>query len=109
MPAVRIGNGWVSAEPTDTTDHMGKPVWRYAIDADGLEYEAEDLAGWGNSREMLATLLTFLGAAAEAHDYELRTGRESDNGDLFPARVMEWAHQNIDEIAMAAYELEEGA
>lgn len=59
------------------------------------------------TQEMLATLLTFLGAAAESYSYRQRTGRNGENEDLFPAPVVEWAYQNSDELSMLAMELEE--
>ena len=56
---------------------------------------------------MMASLCSFLGAAAEAYSYAMRTGRESDNADLFSQAVTEWASQNSDELGMIACELEE--
>ncbi len=48
----------------------------------------------------LAALLSFLGAAGDAYSSEMR-GQESENSDLFPPVVMEWAYVNVDEIACA--------
>jgi hypothetical protein len=46
----------------------------------------------------MESLLSFLTAAAESYGYTMRTGRESDNSDLFPAFIVEWAYQNDSEI-----------
>lgn len=65
----------------------------------------------GDPEQMLATLCTFLSAAAEAADYAMRTGTAlsaTENGDLFPHAVVMLASQESDEIAMLAVELEEG-
>jgi hypothetical protein len=58
----------------------------------------------GTEREGMASLLSFLTAAAEAYGYTMRTGRESDNSDLFPAFITEWAYQNADEISIASFD-----
>lgn len=42
-----------------------------------------------NDRDMLRSLLSFLGAAIEGAEYRARTGRESDNEDLFPAEMID--------------------
>jgi len=107
MAGVRVGDGWVGVEPAEgMVDHYGKPAWRYQILAEGIEHEGNDLHGWGDAREMCASLLCFLGAAAEAYRAGMG-GRESDNADLFPAPIMEWAYQNEDELSLLACELED--
>lgn len=64
--------------------------------------EGYDLrTGVGHGRDIngiVNSLLGFLGAAAEAVSYADRTGRASDNADLFPPAVMEWANANEDAI-----------
>lgn len=67
----------------------------------GYVYRSRDMKSGcqgGTEREGLETLMGFLGAAAEAYSYTMRTGRESDNADLFPAFITEWAYQNDSEI-----------
>jgi len=46
-----------------------------------------------NDGQALATLLSFLGAFAEAVDVTRRAGIESDNLDMFPEQLQEWAYQ----------------
>ena len=75
----------------------------------GFIYRNRDLRSGcqgGDERQGMESLLSFLGAAAESYGYTMRTGRESDNSELFPAFIVEWAYQNADEISMAQYELE---
>lgn len=104
MPALQIGGAWVQIEPTGRTGDYGKGVWRITLDLpDGTFYLSEDLQGHGGLQEMFETCLSFLGAAAEAWQY----GPDSDNYDMFPPAIMEWAAQESDEIGMLQCEIEE--
>lgn len=91
-------------------DLDGRVNYRYWIDSDdGQEFYGEDLSsgiGGGSLQDGLESLLSFMGAAAEAYAYEQR-GRKSDNGELFPAWLMEACYVNSDELQMAQCELEE--
>lgn len=79
-------------------------AWRYVVtDADGAELvDGADLRMLSDAEPAatLATLISFLTAAAESHDYEMRTGREGENASLFPPACVEWAYQNSDELIM---------
>lgn len=55
----------------------------------------------------MATTLAFLYAGGESYLYEMRYGH-SDNSDLYPHNVREWAYQNMDEIQMGQLDFEEG-
>lgn len=107
MAGVAVPGGSLSVEPSGDHDRMGKPQWFYAIDVDGWSEKGADLYGWGDHREMVGTLLSFLSAAAESYNYRMRTGRPSENEDLFPARVVEWAHQHSDELSTIQFEIED--
>jgi len=113
LPGVSVGNGYISIEYSDRapSGYGRAERFRYYIDIDGAdEHTADDLqtgAYGGGLQEGLSTLLSFLCAAAEAHDYTAHTGRASDNDDLFPAYIAEWALEHSDEIAMLQVELEE--
>ena len=113
MAGIQVGDGTISIEYGKSVDRHGRHNYHYCIDfPDGenhpyLElHEGEDLSGFGGLQEGLRSLLSFLSAAADAYWYEM-SGRESDNGDLFPPAVMEWAYRNSDAIEMAEMELEE--
>lgn len=117
MAGVHIGEGAdlceISIQPSGKTDHRGAPRWSYFLDIPfaGVnrtrEHTGDDLAGWGDAREMLGTLLSFLTACTEARSYRQRTGRDSENEDLFPDYVAEWAQQHSYELSMLSLELEE--
>ena len=109
MPGVRVADSFVSIE-CDNYTRDGRQAYRYHIDTPTFEYSGGDLksgVGNGTLQSGLASLLAFLGAAAEAYSYTMRTGRESDNSDLFPAHVTEWAYQHSDELSMIGCELDE--
>lgn len=59
----------------------------------------------GTAREMLGSLLSFLGAAAESYAHSGPFDM-SENGDLFSAPIVEWAHQCSDELSMLQFEIE---
>jgi len=107
LPAVKIGEVTISIEPTNATDHHGKTKWRYYLDGPSFEESGSDLAGWGNTQEMMECLLSFLEAAAESYRYNGNAMKEDSNTDLFPENVCEWAYSNSDEIGMLRFELEE--
>lgn len=107
LPGVQIGDGFISVQPLGYRDPNGRMVWRYYIDLPKGEYAAQDLKTHEGTQGTLATLLTFLSAAAESYGYRQRTGQRAENEDLFPDAIVAWAHQNSDEISMLAFELEE--
>lgn len=112
MEKIEIGNATILLDAVDT-DRDGRTVYGYSIRIGGVEptYQARDLKSGcqgGTEREGLASLLSFLSAAAESRQYRERTGRGGDNEDLFPAEVVDWACQFSDEIAVASLELEGG-
>jgi len=111
-PGIVIGGATIGIDYKTHCDVEYRTRYRWTIDLpNGEEFEGDDLmsgSGGGSLQEGLLSLLSFLGAAGEGLGYETRTGRKSDNSDLFPAAVVEWAAQNSDEIAAAQWELEEG-
>lgn len=110
LPGVRIGDAELSIEYAKRPGHEGRTRYQWHLDIPAGEFAGDDLqsgAQGGSLQSGLASLLSFLGAAGEAYAYQMRTGHESDNADLFPAPVMEWAHQYSDELGMLACEIEE--
>lgn len=100
LPGIKVEDGFISLEPTERCREYGKPIWKWYVDIPAGEFEGDDLAGWGDHKEMMASMLSFLGAAAESYP-------DGENADLFPPPVVEWAHQNSDEIAILSMDLEE--
>ncbi len=107
LPALKIGDAWISLEAIGCRDN--RLVYRWYIDLpNGEEFSEADLSSPRDDlQEMFATLLDFLSACAEGIAYQTRTGRESENSDLFPAAVGQWATENSDEISILACEIEE--
>lgn len=113
MAAVRVGDAGatIHIEPHGR-DLENRAVCRYVIeDNDGTVLDdATDLrSGAGDdfdARKMMATLLSFLAAAAESYRYTTY-GQTSENADLFPPDVTEWAYQYDGELAALALELDE--
>jgi len=106
MAGIEIGDGTISIEYGKSVGRYGRHNYHYCLDFPDGEYEGEDLSGFGGLQEGLRSLLSVLSAAADAYRYEME-GKESDNGDIFPPAVMEWAYRNSDAIEMAEIDLEE--
>lgn len=93
------GPSWISIDVGEPGQY-GRCGADYHIDTPEWEYSNDDISGLGGPVDFLENLLGFLGAAAEAYRC-----RESDNSDLFPPHIMEWAYLNSDEISMAQCDL----
>jgi hypothetical protein len=109
LPALRIADATISLERAGRTSD-GRDRFRYYIDTPAFEHVGDDLnsgVGGCSTQEAFGSLLSFLGACGESVAYARRTGRDSDNADLFPPEVAEWCDQNSDDISMLACELEE--
>lgn len=111
-PGVRIGSAsWVTISYSQRPGREGRVRYRWTIIRDGLRDETHDdiQSGCqgGNLRDGLSSLLTFLGAFAEANrpHYGERVDRE--NCDLFPECLADWACLHASEIKMAAAAIEE--
>lgn len=110
MAGIDVGNGTLSVEYGKQGPY-GRHNYNYAIDVDPplpnhpCGYENDDLEGLGNLQDGLTSLLSFLNAAAEAYRYTM-TSRTSENEDLFPPEIMEWAYVNQNEIEAALWDLE---
>ena len=102
MPGVKIGDAFVSIGYAGRKDHRGANVFRWFVDLGDQEFSGDDLSGHVGLQGGLEDLLCFLGAFAEAQGYP-----DSENRDMFPEGLAEWAQQNSDEIGMMQIELEE--
>lgn len=118
MAGIKIGNGTISIGYADREGDDNRIRYQWYIDIDGAEYSSDDLQsgnpvrGCNNGIQSgLASLLSFLGAAAESYAYDIRRGGDGtkgENSELFPLPVVQWAHMNSDEITMYSMELDEG-
>ena len=108
---VRVGGGWITVGYAKRDGRDGRTRYRWEIIfPDGSDASDDDLQSGCQGGDLmggLESLLSFLGAAAEAYRYQMGTGRESDNADLFPAHVVEWAYQHDSEISCLQCEIEE--
>ena len=64
--------------------------------------------GFTNTVSIFESMLTFLSAAGEAWNHKERTGHYSDNLELFPAYMCEWAGDNLSAIDLMSIEVERG-
>lgn len=108
IDGVRIGVTFAGMRPGD--DGQTYAAYHWQVNLPGEVHGATDIHGPLTGRDpgpksMLGTLVVFLEAAAEAYAYEMRGGT-SENRDLFPEPVTEWAYQHSDELAMLALDLE---
>jgi hypothetical protein len=110
LPAVRVGNDWVSIK-LGWIYPKGRQAYDITIDThDGKEFSVMDIMSGcqgGSLQEGMASFFSFLSAAIEGKRFQERTGRESDNADLFSPEILEWAEENCGDIEMLACELEE--
>ena len=110
--SVRIEDGIITVRDTGECSHDGRPVYRWTVALDsGQEWTNRDLCGprmgpEPSEVEMLSTLLGFLSAALESREYHERTGTKTENEDLFPSALIDWAAPHSDEISMLCVELD---
>ena len=93
----------------------GRSVYHYRIKIPGHPaHIADDLKSGRTSNptlnEGLENLLSFLGAAGESFDYNVRENKDQSdpdsNASLFPIHISEWASKNSDDITMEQIDLE---
>jgi len=115
LAGVKIGPDSIISIDYSRKGHSERPAasrtcYVFWIDTPDFSFTDSDIRSGcqgGNLREGLISLLSFLSAAAESHSCRIQTGRIGENEDLFPAHVVEWAHQHSDEISMLGLEIEE--
>ena len=107
-PALKIGDSTLHLTDVQFAE-QGRDQATFLLVTPEFEYEDDQLrSGSGGFISIVAafdTFLSFLEAAAEAEEYEVRTGEELDDSDLFPPHVTEWALLNKDEISTVHSEI----
>ena len=100
LPAVKIGDSWLSFEPVAKVFYLDTPDGDYVLT--GFRFPENT-----SIEETLSTCLAFMMAAAEAQD-AADAGRFCDyNDDIFPLDIMRWCQENASEIGCVQYELED--
>jgi len=103
LPGARIGEAEISIEYAHVTP-TGQQCYHWFIDLKNSWHckntDLHSAAGGGTLQEGLESLLGFLGAFAEAIQYEKRTGEKCEESDLFPVGLTDWAIANVEEITM---------
>lgn len=103
VPGLNIGDTFLNLLGVMNTDE-GRQVANLVLDfPDGSTYEDSTLqsgcGGFKGCVELFETYLSFLLACVEGYEYEQHNpGYRSDNSDLFPPHIREWAVDNKLEI-----------
>lgn len=118
LPALKIGNATLSLENISKRDMEGRQSATFILDLpNGQEYLDSSLQSGcqgfyginGRVQDIFTTYLSFLDAAVESYKYcgSVYTNYPDENMSMFPEYVVEWAAENIDEISMLQYDIEE--
>jgi hypothetical protein len=110
---VPVGGGWITCGYSRNAGDFTRTRYRWEIIfPDGSDCSGDDMQSGsqgGNLTQGLASLLSFLGAAAESRQYRERVGSalfEDSNEAIFPTNVVDFVCQHSDEIGALAYEIE---
>lgn len=98
LPGVPIGDAAISIEYSDRPGDQGRTRYMYHIDRPNYTHSNDDLqsgSGGGTLQSGLSSLMSFLAAFAETYRYP-----NSENADLFPAELHEWAYLNDDKFSL---------
>ena len=117
-PSLRIGGAWVCLELTGRYSGDGRAIYQWSIILpDGTEHSGDDLksgCAGGDLLEGFKSLLSFLGACAEAMRYARHKRQDApwndpdSNASLFPEAVALWCDEcGSDAFSMLELELEE--
>lgn len=114
---LRTGDLAVTVDYGDSRDADGRQSYRWCVTIlgpQGGSWSDADLNGPAcgadpEPREMLGTLLAFVGAALESRGYRERTGRAGENEGRFPATMLDAIEPYADTLALIQCELEETA
>ena len=107
-PALKIGDSTLHLTDVQLAE-QGRDQATFLLVTPEFEYQDDQLrsgsGGFISTVAAFEAFLSFLEAAAEAEEYEVRTGMKSDNSDLFPPHVTEWALLNKDEMSLVHSEI----
>lgn len=115
MHTVNVGDSTVTVESIGNEwqpwDQAFRQRYSYSIVTPEWRFDGDDIrSGVGanvDEADAARSLFSFLGAAAEAYRAVTFDRRASENIDLFPPHVNEWAYMNDDEIGLLALDEED--
>jgi hypothetical protein len=109
LPALRIGDALLSLESVALANCRSRAVFVLDIGEQSchLSDVASGMQGFRSVVEPFETMLSYMGACAEAISYTKRTGQASDNGSMFSPFVAQWCADNESAISMLAHELQD--
>jgi len=107
-PGIKIGDGILHLTDVQVAEE-GRDLATFLLVTPEFEYVGDQLrSGVGGFQSTVGIFVSFLGfmlAAVESAEYEMRTGLQGENTDLFPKHVVEWALEHKDAIEMAICEI----
>ena len=98
LPGIRIGGAWLSVDYAKEQNQQYRTYVYY------LDFAGKEFTGTCNSpnyyglQKGLETLLNFLGVFEIAVRYNKATGHKSEELELFPKELANWAMENNTEI-----------
>lgn len=108
LAGLQVGSAFISIEYQGghSKDTKGRQLFTVFFDLGDREHEFE-VSGFGGLQPALNSAVLFFAACGEGRRFETQTGRSSENSDLFPDWVGQWAEEASDELALYGCELEE--
>lgn len=104
LPGIRVAEAWVSVETTGKANRYSVPEWRWFIDGPDFTDEGGELWTFGDHRDALGTLLTFLAAWSDPGS-GIHDPGDPDHVSPFDAATLKWAAENNDEITITENDL----
>lgn len=105
VPGLRIGDATLHLTSIGEWGDDGREEACFELEIDGVGHCDVVRSGVGtgfkSAVQAFHSYIGFLSAAAEAVQYGRRHGYKSDNADIFPPAVMQWADENYNEIGVA--------
>lgn len=114
-PGLKIGDSVLHLLDASEVTEDNRDRAKFLLVTPDFEYEDNELKsgvmGFWGTVGIFESFLGFIQAAIESAEYEMRTGLQGENTDLFPKHVVEWALEHKDAIEMAICDItdEDGA
>ena len=113
-PGIKIGDSVLHLTDVQPAE-QGRDQATFLLVTPEFEYQDDQLrsgvGGFQSTVSIFESFLGFMQAACESAEHEERTGYDSENSDLFPRHVVEWALLNKCELDYTHMEItdEDGA